>query len=67
MGDVVISGKPTKKKKILTLLQCRRGNVLKILNVLCLSEFVLSLCSSKESRMNGQYQQTVDPFNNDNK
>lgn len=25
------------------------------------------MASSKESRMNGQYQQTVDPFNNDNK
>lgn len=31
------------------------------------SQFAPSLCSSKESRMNGQYQQTVDPFNNDNK
>lgn len=26
-----------------------------------------AVCFSKESRMNGQYQQIVDPFNNDNK
>lgn len=33
----------------------------------CFDLVCCAVCFSKESRMNGQYQQTVDPFNNDNK